>query len=234
MDRTFRRPFCPNLRFCFARVHNAGIRACADDLVVLFEFLDDDTKLAQSCTDWLYLQHWHTIVPDPAMCVTTWALMGVSKDCEVCHTTRPLTPFCVCSLCLLREVGQGIETLWVALCAFCVAHVCSRGISVDTAFLLFRSPWQDGGRCQPRFDVTHYVGSLCVYCVTHLYSLPPFFGLIPVWHEFSVRHMFWKICPRVVHSLLPLHRMVPTVVFSVFKLLFATRHTVVFLISRPS
>ena len=22
--RTFSRPFCPNLRFCFARVHNAG------------------------------------------------------------------------------------------------------------------------------------------------------------------------------------------------------------------
>ena len=31
-----------------------GLRAWGDDLVVvLFEFLEDDTKLAQSCTDWL-------------------------------------------------------------------------------------------------------------------------------------------------------------------------------------
>ena len=91
-----------------------GLQAWSDDLVaVLFEFLDDDTKLAQSCTDWLYVQHWYTL----------WALMGAGGNCDVCHTTGPLTPFCVCSLCLLREVGQGIETLFVALCAFCVAYV---------------------------------------------------------------------------------------------------------------
>ena len=42
-----------------------GIWAWCDDLVVvLFEFLDDDTKLAQSCTDWLYVQRWYTVVPD--------------------------------------------------------------------------------------------------------------------------------------------------------------------------
>ena len=52
MNRAFSRPLCPNLRFCFARVHVLGPRAWGDDLiVVLFEFLDDDTKLAQSCTD---------------------------------------------------------------------------------------------------------------------------------------------------------------------------------------
>ena len=60
-----------------------GLRAWGDDLnVVLFEFLDDDTKLAQSCGDWLYVQHWHTVVPDPTMRVTLWALMGAGKDCE--------------------------------------------------------------------------------------------------------------------------------------------------------
>ena len=53
-----------------------GLRAWGDDLVVvLFEFLDDDTKLAQSCTDWLYVKHWYTVVPDPTMRVTLWALM---------------------------------------------------------------------------------------------------------------------------------------------------------------
>ena len=42
-----------------------GLRAWGDDLVVvLLEFLEDDTKLAQSCTDWLYVQHWYTVVPD--------------------------------------------------------------------------------------------------------------------------------------------------------------------------
>ena len=57
-----------------------GLRAWGDDLnVVLFEFLDDDTKLAQSCPDWLYVQHWYTVVPEPSMRVTLWALMGVAK-----------------------------------------------------------------------------------------------------------------------------------------------------------
>ena len=39
-----------------------GLWAWSDGLIViLFEFLDDDTKLAQSCRNWLYLQHWHTV-----------------------------------------------------------------------------------------------------------------------------------------------------------------------------
>ena len=60
-----------------------GLRAWGDDLnVVMFEFLDDDTKLAHSCTDWLYVQHWYTVVPDPAMRVTLWALVGVGDDCN--------------------------------------------------------------------------------------------------------------------------------------------------------
>ena len=60
-----------------------GLRAWSDDLVVvLFEFLEDDTKLAQSCTDWLYVQHWYTVVPDPAMRVTLWALTGAGGNCH--------------------------------------------------------------------------------------------------------------------------------------------------------
>ena len=63
-----------------------GLRVWGDDLnVVLFEFVDDDTKLAQSCTDWFYVQHWYTVVPDPAMRVTLWALMGVGADCDKRH-----------------------------------------------------------------------------------------------------------------------------------------------------
>ena len=58
VDRTFSRPLCPNLRLFVARVDMLGLRAWSDDLVVvLFEFLEDDTKLAQSYTEWLYVQH---------------------------------------------------------------------------------------------------------------------------------------------------------------------------------
>ena len=57
-----------------------GLRAWSDDFVaVLFEFLDDDTKLAQSCTDWLYVQHWYTVVPDPAMRVALWEQAGIVR-----------------------------------------------------------------------------------------------------------------------------------------------------------
>ena len=102
-------PFARICAFVLLVSTKLRIRAWNDDLVaVLFEFLDDDTMLAQSCTDSLYVHHWYTVVPDPTMRVTLWALTGIGKDCEVCHTTGPLTPFCVCSLCLLREVGQGI------------------------------------------------------------------------------------------------------------------------------
>ena len=74
--RTFSRPFCPKFALLFLLVSTVrGLRAWRDDLnVVLFEFLgDDDTKLAQSCTDWLHVQHWYTVVPAPAMRVTLWA-----------------------------------------------------------------------------------------------------------------------------------------------------------------
>ena len=58
--------------------------------------------------------------------------------------------------------------------------------------------------------------ALCVSRHTLVLSTSIFWVDIPVWHEFSVRHMFWKICPRVTHSFLPLHRMVPTVVVFCF------------------
>ena len=72
-----------------------GLRAWGGDLVaVLFEFLDDDTKLAQSCTVWLYVQHWYTVVPDPAMRVTLWALMGAGGNChEYIQDTPPVPLF---------------------------------------------------------------------------------------------------------------------------------------------
>ena len=83
VDRTFSRPCCPNLRFCFTRVHMLGLRVWGDDLnVVLFEFLDDDTKLAQSCRNWLYGQHRYTVVPEPSMRVTLSALMGAGGNCH--------------------------------------------------------------------------------------------------------------------------------------------------------
>ena len=68
------------------------IRAWGDLVVVLFEFLDDDTKLAQSCTDWLYFQHWYTVVPEPSMRVTLWALMGAGGNCHEHMQDAPPEP----------------------------------------------------------------------------------------------------------------------------------------------
>ena len=84
-------PFAQICAFVLLVSTMLGLRAWGDDLVaVLFEFLDDDTKLAQSCTDWLYVQHWYTVVPDPAMRVTLWALMGAGGNChEYIQDTSP-------------------------------------------------------------------------------------------------------------------------------------------------
>ena len=139
-----------------------GLWAWSDDIVaVLFEFLDDDTKLAQSCTDWLYLQHWYIVVPEPAMRVTLWALMGAGGNCEVCHTTGPLTP--ILRVFSVSAEGSGTgnrDAMGSSVCVLRCLCVIPRHLR-RRAFLLLRSPWQDGGRCQPRFDVTHSVGSLC-------------------------------------------------------------------------
>ena len=71
-----------------------GLRAWGDDLVVvLFEFLDDDTKLAQSCRNWLYVEHWHTVVPEPSMRVTLSALMGAGALCREHMQDTPLHSF---------------------------------------------------------------------------------------------------------------------------------------------
>ena len=79
-----------------------GLRAWGDGLtVVLFEFLDDDTKLAQSCRNSLYVQHWYTVVPDPTMRVTLWALMGGGKDCESLPYNQSLGFFFACFFVLL-------------------------------------------------------------------------------------------------------------------------------------
>ena len=85
-----------------------GLRAWGDDLVaVLFEFLDDDTKLAQSCTDWLYVQHWYTVVPEPSMRVTLWALMGAGGNCHEHMQDTPLLFFAFLRFSPSRSVRHG-------------------------------------------------------------------------------------------------------------------------------
>ena len=85
-----------------------GLRAWSDDLVVvLFEFLEDDTKLAQSCTDWLYVQHWCTVVPDPAMRVTLWALTGTGGKCHEHMQDSPLHFFAFPGFSPSRSVCHG-------------------------------------------------------------------------------------------------------------------------------
>ena len=70
-----------------------GLRAWGDGLIVImFEFLDDDTKLAQSCRNWLYVQHWHTVVPEPLMRVTLWAFH--SPEQQHANTHRLFIKLC--------------------------------------------------------------------------------------------------------------------------------------------
>ena len=89
-----------------------------------------------------------------------------------------LRSFAIC-LCLWGHSGQTGLVLSLLVCV-------PRGISADTAFLVLCCPRQDHGRCQPRFDVTHHVGSLCgthhttgtldpaslcvVLCVAHVFK----------------------------------------------------------------
>ena len=110
IDLTFSRPFCPNLRFCFASVDMLGLRAWSDDLnVVLFEFLEGDTKLAQSCVHWPHVQHWYTVVPEPPMRVTLWALMEASlRQCTTERGEKVNAWICAC-----QATDRDLESVFV-------------------------------------------------------------------------------------------------------------------------
>ena len=89
--RSDRRKYCsifqmlcvplPERTILFTRLEMPGLPALGDDLnAILFEFLDDDTKLGRACMDWLYVQHWYTVVQEPTMRVT-FSLMGAGDNC---------------------------------------------------------------------------------------------------------------------------------------------------------
>ena len=89
-------------------------------IVILFEFLDDDTKLAQSCRNWLYVQHWHTVVP--------------GARCPVCGVSLLSHASVVFVLCVLPTIPRlkkkkiwGREERWPQMVStqgdFC-PHAC--------------------------------------------------------------------------------------------------------------
>ena len=61
---------------------------------VVLESLDDDKMLAQSCTDWLSVQRWYTVVLEPSIPVTLWALMG-AFELSRAHELHIATFFCL-------------------------------------------------------------------------------------------------------------------------------------------
>ena len=134
MYRTFRRLFCPKLRFCFARVDKLTLWAWSDDLdVILFEFLDDDTKLAQSCRDWLYVQRWYTVVPEPSMRVT----LGVLMEASLRQCTTYIFVKCV--------------TQFFSLPNFCGRSQCRRHQSLSFLLFVFRVVLSDNFECSFAF-----------------------------------------------------------------------------------
>ena len=90
---------CPQ---CWLRIREWGY----DLVVVLFEFLDDDTKLAQSCTEWLYVQHWYTCRPRPHDARDALGAHGSSaRNChEHMQDTPVYWPHC-CESSLVYALG---------------------------------------------------------------------------------------------------------------------------------
>ena len=97
-----------------------GFWAWGYDLnLVLSEFPDDDTKLAQSCRDWLHVQHWYTVVPDPAMRVALLALMGADDNCGKHIQDTPPRSFCwffsriafLCTATAFAQAGSAVPTV---------------------------------------------------------------------------------------------------------------------------
>ena len=106
-----------------------GLQAWGDGLIViLFEFLDDDTKLAQSCRNWLYVQHWHTVVPEPSMRVTLWVLMGAGGIVGLVTQQVPLLFFSLFSrfalICITTATALAGTAVRIVLYPHSVLHIC--------------------------------------------------------------------------------------------------------------
>ena len=129
--------FCPNVRFCCARVDMLGLRAWSNDLnVILIELFDDDTKLAQSC-------------------------MGIGKDCDKHRQDTPPRSICwfvsgVASINL--DETAGMRLLWRGLHMALFWSVLSNRTCFSVLFrhqtrsdcrhgLGVPSPGRDGGHC---------------------------------------------------------------------------------------
>ena len=139
MYRTFSRPFCPHFLFCFARVDMLGLWAWSDELnVILFEFLVDDSKLAQSCRKWLHVQHWYTVVPKPSMRLMFWVLMEASLR----HCTTAVFVRCV--------------TQFFSLPNFCGCSQCRRHESLSLLLFVFRVVLSDNFECFFCFCVWYF------------------------------------------------------------------------------
>ena len=109
---------------CIARVDMFGLLAWTDDLNVIFcEFLDDDTKLALSCRNWLHVQHWCVVAPDPAMRVTLAALSRHTASLNFFNFSRIAS----------RNTGETTSGLSFAWVPHGFALVCA--VKQDLSFL---------------------------------------------------------------------------------------------------
>ena len=108
--RTFSRPFAQTHDFHRGML---GLWAWGDGLNdILFEFLDDDTKLAQSCRNWLYVQHWYVVAPDhvPYVVVEIMMVTQIRHRClfrDVAHAQKKQPPDI--SLQPTKLVNKGME-----------------------------------------------------------------------------------------------------------------------------
>ena len=136
--------FLPKRSILVAHPGMLGLQAWADGLIViLFEFLDDDTKLAQSCRNWLYVQHWHTVVPELDARDALGADGGM-RDCRTCHTTGPLS-LCFCRLfsrlaviCTTTATALAGTSARIVLYPHSVPLLCISGFC--SRFFWIRSP----------------------------------------------------------------------------------------------
>ena len=107
-----------------------GLWAWSDDLnVILFEFLDDGTKLAQSCRNWLYVQHWYTVVSEPSMRVALRVLM----EAGLCQCTTAVFVKCM--------------TQFFSLPNFCGCSQCRGHQSLSFLLFVFRALLSDNFEC---------------------------------------------------------------------------------------
>ena len=165
--------------FDFARVHMLGLGAWSDDLVVLLvEFLEDDTKLAQFCTDWQNVQHRYTARPGPCNARDALGAGGSRRELSRAHASHTAPLF----FSFQEVFSSFLSHMSCALSRYLVVFGGHFGSEVSCGSSMASASWMSLLGGEPCSTLTQDI--LTGFCLSLCCQIGPVFS-VPLRHQTS-------------------------------------------------